>query len=240
MIHDCSRVEGARRREPPNTDSKLNMAELILNREQVRSVDHMAIEQGLPGVVLMENAGIGATNLLLEQNPTSVLILCGKGNNGGDGYVMARHLANQGVAVQIRIVANPDDIQGDAAINLKVLQNFDFDIEFITELDASECESADWIVDALLGTGIQGEVREPFPAVIEQINASPARVFSVDIPSGLDCDLGTPLGCAVRAEITVSFVGLKKGFQESQAKEFLGEVHVTGIGVPQQLLERFQ
>lgn len=216
------------------------MAELILSREQVRSVDRIAIQQGLPGVVLMENAGIGATNLLLAQNPKSVLIVCGKGNNGGDGYVMARHLGNHGVPVQIRIVANPDDIQGDAAINLQVLQNFHFDIKFITELDPNECESSDWIVDALLGTGIQGDVREPFPAIIEQINASSARVFSVDIPSGLDCDLGSPLGCAVRADTTVSFVGLKKGFQEWQAKEFLGEVHVAGIGVPQQLLKRFQ
>jgi len=231
---------GAHRRKPPKTNSILNMSELILNREQVRSVDQMAIEHGLPGVVLMENSGIGATNLLVAQKPNSVLVLCGKGNNGGDGYVMARHLTNQGVSVQIRIVAEPDDIQGDAAINLKVLQNFDFDIKFVTELDAAECASADWIVDALLGTGIQGQVREPFPAVIGQINASPARVFSVDIPSGLDCDLGTPLGCAVRADITVSFVGLKKGFQEPQAREFLGEVHVAGIGVPQQLLTRFR
>lgn len=215
-----------------------------LSRNEVRDVDRRATEEfGLPGIVLMENAGRGAAELLLGLGISGTVVVCaGKGNNGGDGFVIARHLSNRGFSVRLLVFGARDRFQGDAAVNLRVIEAARASVKYFDpQLDPhelrKELESADWIVDSLLGTGTQGEIREPFTAVIGAINASGRNVLAVDLPSGLDCDTGRPLGACVRANHTATFVAPKLGFAEPAAREWTGQVHVVDIGVPRALLE---
>jgi NAD(P)H-hydrate epimerase len=216
---------------------------MFLSRNEVRVVDRRGIEEyGVPGVVLMENAGRGAADLLLSLGVHGrVVVCCGKGNNGGDGFVIARHLDNHQVPVRVLLFGRPEDLTGDAAINLHILSKAGLPITVHADnplhLEAvrRELDEAEWVVDALFGTGLSGPVRPPFDLVIAAINASPARVLAVDIPSGLDCDTGQPLGPTVRAGHTVTFVAPKKGFAAPAAQEWLGRVHVVDIGAPRQL-----
>ncbi|MCI0465221.1 MAG: NAD(P)H-hydrate epimerase [Gemmataceae bacterium] len=217
---------------------------MFLSRQQVRELDRQAIEEfGVPGVVLMENAGRGAAELLLALGIHGrVVICCGKGNNGGDGFVIARHLDNHGIPVQVLLFSRPEELTGDAALNYQILVRAQLPITVHAEasLDAEAVgrglAGADWIVDALFGTGLSGAVRRPFDELIVAINATPARVLAVDIPSGLDCDTGQPLGPTVRAQHTGTFVAPKKGFTNPAAAAWLGQVHVLGIGAPRCLL----
>jgi len=221
------------------------MNDSTMSRSAVREVDRIAIEEfELPGIVLMENAGRNSAELLLRQDVGGpVAICCGKGNNGGDGFVITRHLENQGVDVQVLLVADPAELTGDAAVNCRVLQHagtplhvFDRDQE--AEQWRPVLHSSDWIVDALLGTGMTGAVREPYAGIIREINAAEARVLAVDVPSGLDCDTGRPLGDCVRADCTATFVARKTGFDADSAAEWLGAVHVIDIGVPRAAIAR--
>ncbi|QDT62832.1 NAD(P)H-hydrate epimerase [Calycomorphotria hydatis] len=218
-----------------------------LTREQVRDVDRIAIEEyGLPGIVLMENAGRNTAHLLLEQEPLqTVTICCGKGNNGGDGYVIARHLLNHGYSVKVLLFADPSELMGDAAINFGVLKKMNADITTFPTADEVTDEKlkpllsgSDWIVDALLGTGTRGELREPFPIIINAINKCDAKVLAVDLPSGLDCNTGEVLGTAVQANITATFVAEKAGFEAESARDVLGEVRVVDIGAPLEIVDR--
>lgn len=219
------------------------MPEHVLSRAEARAVDRRAMEEfGLPGIVLMENAGRGAAELLLQRNATGPVMICaGKGNNGGDGFVIARHLENRGLEVRVLLFADPNLLQGDAAINYRVLTAAGTPITVIQALPEQsrlddEFRNADWIVDALLGTGMRGEVREPYATVIDRINVAVARVLAVDLPSGMDCDNGQPLGCSIRADITATFVARKLGFDRPEAAPLLGDVHVIDIGVPRRML----
>jgi NAD(P)H-hydrate epimerase len=207
----------------------------ILNREQVRAFDRHAIEQlGILAAVLMENAGRGAAKVLQGLGIRGqVVICCGKGNNGGDGLVIARHLANWGVDVLILLFSRPEDLSPDAALEWHIVQKMGLPAQVNpdeTKLPAIFAH-ADWIVDALFGTGLTGPVRPPLDRVIEWINASGKRVLAVDIPSGLDCDTGEPLGVCIRAEQTVTFVAMKLGFQNAAASAWTGRVHVVDIGI---------
>jgi NAD(P)H-hydrate epimerase len=187
----------------------------------------------------MENAGRGAAELLLSLGVSGPVVICaGKGNNGGDGYVIARHLDNAGCAVKVLLFALPEELTGDAATNYQIIVRSRLPITVYpgatfddTNLRA-ELSGAAWIVDALFGTGLTGSVRPPFDRIIAAINESGKRVLAVDIPSGLDCDTGQPLGPCVRATHTVTFVAQKRGFANASAKEWLGQVHVCGIGAP--------
>ena len=226
-----------------------------LNREQLRAVDRRAVEQyGMTGLVLMENAGRGAVEQLrAQQIAGKVLICCGRGNNGGDGFVMARHLENAGHDVLVLLFAAPDSLQGDAAANWNILQAAGTPCEVMqtppteTEGPSSLTEpqirqlqqrlaGAEWIVDALLGTGATGPAREPLAAVIRCINQAGKRVLAVDLPSGLDCDTGLAAGDCIRAERTVTFAARKTGFEAATSTEFTGPVELVGIGVPVCLL----
>jgi len=217
---------------------------MYLSREEVRELDRRAIEElGVPGVVLMENAGRGAAEVLIRLGCRGpVVICCGKGNNGGDGFVIARHLDNRKIPVRVLLFARPEDLSGDAAINYQIVAKSGLPIDVYTgetwdeKSLQVELDKAEWIIDALFGTGLSGPVRKPLDRVIAAINSSRAHVLAVDIPSGLDCDTGQPLGSTVRAEHTVTFVAAKKGFANLSAKEWVGQVHVVDIGVPRMLL----
>ena len=217
-----------------------------LSRAEVREVDHRAIaEYGLPGIVLMENAGRNAAALLRELGAVGrVAIVCGKGNNAGDGFVIARHLETMGLEPRL-LLAAADGYAGDAAINHGVAVKAGLPIVHLAEAGPAdwnrELGRAAWIVDALLGTGATGAAHGGIAVAIEAINAvrslGEARVFAVDLPSGLDCDTGLPLGPCVRADVTGTFVARKRGFDRPDSEAFTGRVHVLDIGVPRRLLE---
>lgn len=214
-----------------------------LTRDEVRDVDRRAIgEFGLPGIVLMENAGRGAVEVLVGLGIHGRVVICaGKGNNGGDGFVMARHLEIRGFEPRVLLFCDPVELSGDAAINYGILQAAGLAGEVLgmspnpARLNR-ELASADWIVDALLGTGTRGAIREPYLTAIEAINRAGKKVFAVDLPSGMDCDTGQPLGACVKAGHTATFVAPKIGFGAPGAAEWTGEVHVVGIGAPRKLL----
>ena len=220
-----------------------------LSRDEVRSVDARAIgEWHVPGIVLMENAGRGAAEWLhrLAGAPCRVAIACGRGNNGGDGFVIARHLENLGHEVRILLACDPAAIEGDAAINRAIVERAAIPVSPLAGADeqawAEALVTSDWIVDALLGTGASGPPRGAVGAAIRAIVAARGRpggprVLAVDLPSGLDCDTGKAPGDCVRADATATFVARKLGFDTPGAETFTGDVHVVGIGVPRRLLE---
>jgi NAD(P)H-hydrate epimerase len=214
------------------------MEQKVMTRSQVREFDRHAIEDiGIPGVVLMENAGKECARLIkpMVQDEGGALIFCGPGNNGGDGYVIARHLSIMGIKSKVVLVCEKSKIKGDALVNLKVIENMGLEVDEIDPGDGLSVSSllngASLIVDAIFGTGLQGEVREQYLPVIEIINAMPVNVFSVDIPSGLDCDTGMPLGDAIEANLTATFVALKQGFKNPDSKRYTGNVSVINIGI---------
>jgi NAD(P)H-hydrate epimerase len=221
---------------------------MLLSRSQVRELDRRAtLEYGVPGVVLMENAGRGAAELLRSLGIHGpVVICCGKGNNGGDGFVIARHLDIHNVPVKVLLFSQPEALTGDAAVNYGSISKAGLPIKthsgptVAEDVLRGEFSTAAWIVDALFGTGLSGPLRAPFDGIVQAINASAARVLAVDIPSGLDCDTGQPLGPTVKATHTATFVAMKKGFVDPAAAAWLGQVHVLDIGAPRRLVDEFR
>lgn len=216
---------------------------LRLTRAQVREVDRRSVEDyHIPGIVLMENAARGAADVATEMlggDPVgrAVLILCGGGNNGGDGLAVARHLHNRGANVTIALTVDPEKYAGDAVTNWQIVSAMGLDIT-----DAApaliERSAAALIVDAVFGTGLTQAPRDPYPALAAAVNARGVPVLSVDIPSGLDCDAGVPSGACIAATRTVTFVAEKIGFGTPAARRWLGEVTVADIGCPIELTAR--
>lgn len=217
---------------------------VVMSRDEVRAFDYWAIDTlRIPGVVLMENAGRSCAELIKEKLggviKPKVCIFCGTGNNGGDGYVIARHLLNNGFRVSVVIVGDRNKVKGDAKINLDILERMGQPIEQLN-LDDGDILSrvrtfaagADMLVDGLFGTGLSGQLSDEYKQLFESINAQNRPILAVDIPSGLDCDKGEPLGAAIKATYTVTFVAVKKGFTSSiAAADYTGEVFVASIGV---------
>jgi len=215
-----------------------------MSRDEVRRVDAWAIDQiGAPGVLLMENAGRSCADLVRErlggvQNP-KVCVFCGTGNNGGDGYVIARHLINAGMHVRVVLCGDRERVRGDARVNLDILERLGHAVERLhpgdQEMPArvrSVGGEADMLVDALFGTGLHGELKGEYQTLVEAINDLGRPVLAVDIPSGLDCDTGEPLVAAIRAVCTVTFVAVKRGFTASpRASRYTGDLYVASIGV---------
>ncbi len=227
----------------------------VFGRDAIRQLDRVATERyGIPSIVLMENAAIGlagqALDLLDEREaeaPGRVLIVCGRGNNGGDGLACARHLSNEGVQVVVALLGEDDKITGDAATHLATVREMDIDLHLLGADGAGErlmevgaLGRVDVVIDALVGTGPTGPIEGPLAEAIDAINSvrdqTGASVVAADLPSGLHAETGEPLGAcgvgAVIADVTVSFVGLKRGFLALPAQRFLGEVAVEPIGAP--------
>ena len=215
----------------------------LMTREEVRAFDSWAINTlGIPGAVLMENAGRSCAELIIEKlksiTKPKVCIFCGTGNNGGDGYVIARHLINNGFEVIVVISGDIEKIKGDAKINLDILRALGQKIKQLNPADDNIenkvkifAAGADMLVDGLFGTGLSGQVRDGYKKLIESINAQKIPIMSIDIPSGLDCNTGQPLGIAIKAQYTVTFVAVKKGFTYSEANLYTGDIYVASIGV---------
>jgi len=230
------------------------LPDTALSREQSRRVDRLACEElHIPGLVLMENAGINATAALLNHldaqrglPPTQarVAVVCGGGNNAGDGYVIARHLHNWGAAVELYSAVDPAKLTGDAATNHAICVAMGMPPTLVADARAATDAARRWggcdaVVDALLGTGFQGRVREPMDKLIDAINAAEDPVkLAVDCPSGLDADTGHPSNATVRAALTVTFVSRKRGFDAEGAEAYTGRVVVAEIGTPPWLIER--
>lgn len=219
-----------------------------LTRDQVRTVDRYAIERaGFPGIVLMENAGRGAADVVLDRlgddRPKRVAVLCGRGNNGGDGFVIARHLHIAGVRVAVVLIGDPDRLTGDALGNLQMARACGLEIQLVRgkgdlAIVDGALDGAGLIVDALLGTGFEGNVRVPYKQVIERINVGGLPVIAVDVPSGLDCQTGAAGDPTVRAAATVTFVAPKTGMLTDQARPYVGELIVKHIGISTEVVRR--
>ncbi len=217
---------------------------VVMSRDEVRAFDSWAInELGIPGVVLMENAGRSCAELIKKEfagaaNP-KVCIFCGTGNNGGDGYVIARHLLNSGFEVVVVVCGDRKKIKGDAKKNLDILEGMGQPIKRLNLKDSdipgqveTFSANADMLVDSLFGTGLSGQLSDEYKQLIESINAQHYPILAVDIPSGLDCDTGKHLGAAIKASYTVTFVAVKKGFTSTNtAAPYTGEIFVASIGI---------
>ena len=217
-----------------------------------RAVDRVCLDEyGLPGAVLMENAARGCAELLLNLSggdPGPVAVLCGTGNNGGDGFAIARHLTIAGAEVHLFApFAEPpteNEEPGEAAINARVARRMDLPwLDWTADPAAAADDLAalvfdgGWVVDALLGTGPTGPPRSPTDGAVFAVNATRsggAKVFAVDVPTGFDADAGRPFAvdCCVTADVTATFVAPKVGFARPGADAWTGEVHVVGIGAP--------
>ncbi len=214
----------------------------LLTAEEMRELDRRTIEEvGIPGIVLMENAGRGTADFLLQHfarlAPGPALVLAGKGNNGGDGYVVARHLMNRGWRVSTIVLAEREAIRGDAGLNLDILERSGGEIHFAAGKDdllslLERQGDARLVVDALFGTGLTSEIRGHYRTAIDWVNASGLAVLSVDIPSGIDASCGRVLGSAVRADATATFAFAKIGHAMYPGAEMTGDLKIVDIGIP--------
>jgi len=218
----------------------------VLSRSQMRAFDAHATARGVPSLVLMENAGRGATDVLVRElcggDPTGarVTVVCGTGNNGGDGLVVARRLAVLGASPVVVVVGDATRASTDARANLEAWRGIGGQVRelpagaSLSVLDAA-LAAAEVIVDALFGTGLDRPVEGFLAQVIAALNASPARRFALDLPSGLDADTGATLGVAVEATMTATFAYPKVGLWTPNGARLAGRVHVVDIGVPASL-----
>ena len=209
----------------------------LYRADQVREFDRIAIEEfGIPGEQLMERAGVRAFQFIQERWPDvrEILVICGTGNNGGDGYVVARLALQAGLRVRVLQLGDERKIRGDALLKAQAWRKLGQAIEPFEALPGKP----GLIVDALLGTGLEREVSGAWKSAVEQINRHQAPVFALDIPSGLHADTGRIMGCAVMAEATLSFIGLKQGMFTGFGPDCCGEIGFDALEVPAQIYAR--
>ncbi|MFH1113267.1 MAG: NAD(P)H-hydrate dehydratase [Pseudomonadota bacterium] len=220
----------------------------LVTAEEMRSFDAQAInDYGIPGVVLMENAGRTTFNILREHlggdvAGITVSVVAGPGNNGGDGYVIARYLINHGATVQTFLLSPRDKIRGDALINLQVLEKMTGEIIEVSDEESLEEAARVWhasdvIVDALLGTGLNSELRSPYKEAVKEINGAPGLRLAVDLPSGLEADTGRILGVCVQADLTATYGFGKLGMALYPGLDYCGQTEVVDISIPRPAIE---
>ena len=218
-----------------------------LNTSDIRKLDLVAQERfSISGLLLMEHASLGLAEVLLSLAPDGVgrvLFLCGKGNHGGDGFAAARHLHNAGLSSSIVLAGRLDQIRrgSDAEMNALIATRMKIPIiecedasEILAHIDKTE---PDFVVDALLGTGLSSDVRGMLEEVIDGVNERRLDVTAVDMPSGLDSDTGLPLGTAIIAQRTVTFAFQKVGLAKNEARPYCGKIFVKGIGLPREVIQ---
>src|SRR4030066_511731 len=219
----------------------------VATAEQMQELDRKAIEAyRIPGVVLMENAGRGAAEVISNTFPDiqrkKIAIIAGKGNNGGEGFVIARYLLNQGISVRVYLLTDPKGLRGDAETNSNIFHRMKGDVISVPSSKdfqkiKRDLEEFAILVDGIFGTGLDAEVRGYYREVIDHLNTLQRPIVAIDIPPGLDADTGKPLGTAIRASLTVTFGLPKIGHLISPGLNYVGEVKVIDIGIPKRLLE---
>lgn len=200
---------------------------------QAQAFDKYAQEKlGIPSLILMENAGRGVAEEAIKIGSKNVAVICGTGNNGGDGFVAARHLLNAGVKVKVFVVGSKKTLKADPKINLNILEKMGQRIKWIRSAgELKGIERSALIVDALFGIGLNLPVAGLYREMIEAMNAAQAPIVAVDVPSGLNADTGAVMGAAVRAKMTVTFVAAKKGFYNNCGPRHCGKIIVRDIGI---------
>ncbi len=243
-------------RETRSTTPRYGDAVYVLTRDSARAIDRRCVSDfGIPTIVLMENAAVHVAETALEElencKDPLVLIVCGPGNNGGDGLAVARHLANAGVDVRVVVLGDAEDLKGDSGVQLRACRKMKLPIVYTGDKGAIAIDGAltdadgtarkpRVVIDAVFGTGLTRPVEglgAEIIAAINELGRRGAHVLSVDIPSGLDADTGAALGAVVRASTTVTFVGLKPGLLAFDAQGYVGDVVVADIGAPHALLQ---
>ena len=212
------------------------MSDVILTREQMRAYDAHAIDAcKVPGVVLMENAGRGAAEILMRDLDGPATIVCGRGNNGGDGFVVARHLMARGFEVRVLLVGERERVQGDARANLDAFLGLGGAVIYLGDDPKplrEALETASLAVDALFGTGLDRPLDGRMLEVVDALNEAPCPIVALDIPSGLDANTGAVLGDAVRADLTITFGAYKPGLLQGEAANHTGAIELVELGIP--------
>jgi len=211
----------------------------IVTAKEMAAMDNFAIQDlHIPGVVLMENAGIGivktARSILKHLNDKNIHIYCGSGNNGGDGFVVARHLLNMGANVDVFVLSSREKIKGEALTNLIILEKMGHQLFFIDT--CNETKTPDLIIDAMLGTGVKGPLKGLYADCANYINSLPCPVLAVDIPTGVNTDTGAIDGPAVKASFTATMALPKRGLLFSPGREHTGQLQVIDIGMPPRVI----
>lgn len=211
--------------------------------KQIQMLDDAAINiYGLPSLVLMENAGRRVFEEIMKAyRPAVVTVVCGVGNNAGDGFVTARHLNNAGVKTSLILIGGPGQLKQDALVNYRILKRLKYPVKETTRLAGcalTMIRESDVVVDALFGVGLNREIIEPFKNVIETINREAKKIVAVDIPSGLDGTSGKIHGVCIKAKITVTFSFAKRGFYRNDGPRKTGKIIVAGIGIPDKLKKK--
>lgn len=218
----------------------------LVTAEEMRTLDHRTIhEANVPGTTLMERAGTGVVNSLeaLKGCPVGkkVVVFCGKGNNGGDGFVVARLLKRKRAKVKVLLLASPNALSPDAAVMYRRFHKIAGATGIVAQPSAQSMQTAaqeaDILIDALFGTGLSTPVRDPYRTAIVAMNESSAWTVAVDLPSGIHSDTGAVLGAAVRADLTVTFGCPKVGLYLGEAIDYTGIIHTVDIGIPHQFVE---
>ncbi len=210
----------------------MNLPEALYTSAQVRELDRLAIEEhGIPGATLMQRAGQAAFDLLRTRWPRArrPAVICGPGNNGGDGYVLARLARELGLTPAVMTVGATEKAKGDAAAARRACESAGVTIHAFNPKSLSGC---DVIVDAMLGTGLERELNGEWRAAVEAMNQSPVPVLAVDVPSGLHADTGRVMGAAVQAQATMALIGLKAGLFTAAGRAHSGEIFFNDLGVP--------
>lgn len=212
----------------------------VCTAEQMRRIDKSASEFGaIPSIVLMENAAFACVRLILNiENVKTVAVFCGKGNNGGDGFAIARHLFMRGIDTEVYLVCG-SDFSKDALINYEIISRMGIKIKEVNDTDLLDLyiKNADVVVDAIFGTGVSGEISGIAAEVIDIINHNASTVVSVDIPSGINADTGEVCGVGIKADKTVTFAAYKKGLLLFPGADFAGEITVADISIPEYIIK---
>lgn len=218
----------------------------VVTNKEMKKIDRWCMKNlGISGIVLMENAGRGCVNILEEYfqlEALKVLIICGKGNNGGDGFVIGRHLQNRGALVKIILTGRSRDLKGDALLNFKLIRKAEVEIYETTDLSKIKKIYKSFnpivLVDAMFGTGFKGKFKGVYHRLIEMINDTDTFIFSIDIPSGINGDDGQVEDTCIIANATATMCLPKRGNYLYPGREFCGDLYIVDIGVPYKLIDK--
>lgn len=218
----------------------------VVSVKEIQKLDDIAINKyGVPSIALMENAGRSSANIIKRKLKRHlkpfVCVICGMGNNAGDGFVIARHLINAGIRVKIYLIGKGSKLKADAALNYRILKGCGYPIIEINKINSAlvrDLKRAGIVVDAIFGVGLNRAVSEPFASIVDAINKNSTYTVAVDVPSGLNATSGDIFGTCIKAKMTITFSYEKSGFRKKQGKSHVGRLYVMDIGIPDSLKKK--